>query len=90
MMARKNIIIDNEKWNTLKVITETKKNKSISKIISLAVDKLIEDEFNNNLAFKLKMIAMDKYVDEEEEMDIENDLKSMSKEELKIAGKLEI
>jgi hypothetical protein len=78
---RKNIMIENEKWELLKMIAGTTKDKSISKVISFAVDKYIENEFNNNLAFKLKMIAMGKYVSSDEEKEILKELKIIIKNE---------
>ncbi|MEN8905370.1 MAG: hypothetical protein ABF289_05375 [Clostridiales bacterium] len=87
---RKNIMIEIEKWNTLKIIADMGKSKNISSIISTAIDKYINEEFNNNLAFKLKMIAMDEYVSDEEEKEILNELNSLSDNDLRIVGKLKV
>lgn len=89
-LERKNIMIESNKWKILKMLSETDNNRSISKIVSEAVDKYINEEINNNLAFKLKMIAMDKYISQEEENEIVNDLESMSIDDLKPDGKLNI
>jgi hypothetical protein len=83
-LMRKNIMIDNKKWEALEILKDIKKNTnkkvSVSNLINDAVNKLIEEEIENNLAFKIRMIAsFNGSVSEEEENDILEEIDNIRK-----------
>jgi len=79
MLVKKNIVIDNEIWAKLKILSKINDDLSISEIIRQAIDKFLESK-KKDLDFQLKLQCA--YVNDEEQRDIEESLAKLSKEDL--------
>lgn len=84
MLVKKNIVIDNEIWAKLKILSKINNEISISEIIRQAVDKFLEKK-KKDLDFQIKLRC--DYIDDEEQRDIEESLAKLSKEDLAVVRK---
>lgn len=81
MLVKKNIVIDNEIWVKLKILSKINEDLSISEIIRQAIDKFLEKK-KKDLEFQIKLQC--DYVDAEEQKEIEKILSSLSKKDLEV------
>jgi len=81
MLVKKNIVIDNEMWAKLSVLSKISDDLSISEIIRQAVERFL-DKKKKDLAFQLKIQC--KYVDDAEQRDIEESLAALSQADLEV------
>jgi predicted CopG family antitoxin len=84
MLVKKNIVIDNEIWAKLKILSKINNELSISEIIRQAVDKFLEKK-KKDIDFQIKLRC--DYIDDEEQRDIEESLAKLSKEDLAVVRK---
>jgi len=84
MLVKKNIVIDNEIWAKLRLLSKINDDLSISEIIRQAIDKFLESK-KKDLDFQLKLQCA--YVDDEEQRDIEKSLAELSKEDMAVVRK---
>ncbi len=84
MLVKKNIVIDNEIWAKLRLLSKINDDLSISEIIRQAIDKFLESK-KKDLYFQLKLQCA--YVDDAEQLDIEESLAELSKEDLAVVRK---
>ena len=84
MLVKKNIVIDNEIWAKLKLLSKINDDLSISEIIRQAIDKFLESK-KKDLDFQLKLQC--DYVDDEEQKEIEETLAGLSREDLTVVRK---
>lgn len=84
MLVKKNIVIDNEIWAKLRLLSKINNDLSISEIIRQAIDKFLESK-KKDLDFQLKLQCA--YVDDAEQLDIEESLAELSKEDLAVVRK---
>jgi len=84
MLVKKNIVIDNEIWAKLRLLSKINNGLSISEIIRQAIDKFLESK-KKDLDFQLKLQCA--YVDDAEQLDIEESLAELSKEDLAVVRK---
>ena len=84
MLVKKNIVIDNEIWAKLKILSKINNELSISEIIRQAVDKFLEKK-KKDIDFQIKLRC--DYIDDEEQRDIEESLAKLSKEDRAVVRK---
>lgn len=84
MLVKKNIVIDNEIWAKLRLLSKINDDLSISEIIRQAIDKFLESK-KKDLDFQLKLQCA--YVDDDEQRDIEKSLAELSKEDMAVVRK---
>jgi len=84
VLVKKNIVIDNEIWAKLKLLSKINDDLSISEIIRQAIDKFLESK-KKDLDFQLKLQC--DYVDDEEQKEIEETLAGLSREDLTVVRK---
>ncbi|GEM_PF-3386829 len=87
MLVKKNIVIDNEIWAKLRLLSKINDDLSISEIIRQAIDKFLESK-KKDLDFQLKLQCA--YVDDAEQRDIEESLAELSKEDLAVVRKCKL
>lgn len=81
MLVKKNIVIDNEIWAKLKILSKVNEDLSISEIIRQAVDKFLEKR-KKDLEFQIRLQC--DYVDDKEQKEIEDMLSRLSKKDLEV------
>ncbi|WGS65906.1 hypothetical protein [Marinitoga aeolica] len=79
--SRHNINLKNKTWMILQELKKIK-NKSISNIIDEAVDKYLKDSEYNTLYFKLLSTLPE--VSDEENIEILNELKKLTNEDMEV------
>ncbi len=84
MLVKKNIVIDNQIWAKLKLLSQINDDLSISEIIRQAIDKFLESK-KKDLDFQLKLQCA--YVDDKEQKDIEKSIAELSREDLAVVRK---
>ena len=87
MLVKKNIVIDNEIWAKLRLLSKINDDLSISEIIRQAIDKFLESK-KKDLYFQLKLQCA--YVDDAEQLDIVESLAELSKEDLAVVRKCKL
>lgn len=87
MLVKKNIVIDNEIWSKLRILSKINDDLSISEIIRQAIDKFLESK-KKDLDFQLKLQCA--YVGDEEQRNIEEFLAELSKEDLAVVRKYKL
>jgi len=87
MLVKKNIVIDNEIWAKLKLLSKINNELSISEIIRQAVDKFLEKK-KKDLDFQIKLQC--DYIDGDEQKDIEESLAKLSKKDLAVVRKCKL
>jgi len=88
MLKQKNIVIDLDTWDKLKILSNTI-NTSISEIIRTAIQKYLKEETKNNLAYQMQTLTPI-LTDKEEEQEIMNDLKLLNKKGIKYGKKIKL
>jgi hypothetical protein len=91
MLVRKNIYIEEESWNLLEILKDSRKNKdkniSISKLIQEAVEIKIQKEKQNNFLLKMKLCSRSATSEEEEE--VAEILNGLSEEDLELTDEID-
>ena len=88
MLKQKNIVIDTNIWDKLKLLSDTV-NMSISKIIRNAVDKYLKEETTDNLVYQMRTLTPP-LQDEQEEQEITEDLKAITKNKIVYGKKIQL
>ena len=83
MLVKKNIVIDNEIWAKLRLLSKINDDLSISEIIRQAIDKFLESK-KKDLYFSSNSNAL---MLTRRELDIEESLAELSKEDLAVVRK---